>query len=115
MVVNKVYQAIKFTPRRCFYELIKEISDARRAGDVDKSKEIIGDTCKLIGNSLYGKTIENRENHSKVVYCSEDKVEKYINKCNFKSLDCIGRTQYEVVLNKTKIDMNLPIQIGCAA
>ena len=114
LIVNKVYQAIQFTPKRCFYELTKEISDARRAGDVDKSKEIIGDTCKLIGNSLYGKTIENRENHSKVVYCEEDKVEKYINKCNFKSLDCIGKTQYEVVLNKTTIDMNLPIQIGCA-
>lgn len=97
-----------------FYELTNEISNARCAGDVDKSKEIIEDTCKLIGNSLYGKTIENRENHSKVVYCEENKVEKYINKCNFKSLDCIGGEQYEVVLNKRKIDMNLPIQIGCA-
>ena len=64
-----------------FLRFTKEISDARPAGDIDKSKEIIGDTCKLIGNSLHGKTIENRENHSKVVCCEEDKVEKYILKC----------------------------------
>ena len=37
------------------------MSDARRAGDVDTSKELIAETMKLFGNSAYGKTVTNKE------------------------------------------------------
>ncbi len=47
----------------CFKELGETIADARRAGDADKSMEIIAETMKLIGNSLYGRCVMNKEKH----------------------------------------------------
>ncbi len=38
------------------------MSDARRAGDIDKSKELIAETMKIFGNSVHGKTVTKKEN-----------------------------------------------------
>ena len=38
---------------------VDEEAEARRAGDVDKTKALLADVFKLLGNSCYGKMIEN--------------------------------------------------------
>jgi hypothetical protein len=48
------YDAVEYVKNVCFKELGETIADARRAGDAHKSMEIIAETMKLIGNSLYG-------------------------------------------------------------
>jgi hypothetical protein len=40
------------------------VSNARRAGDIDKAYELIAETMKLFGNSVYGKTVANKEKKS---------------------------------------------------
>ena len=52
LIITKFYEAIEYYKNVCFKELGESIADARRAGDADKSMEIIAETMKLIGNSL---------------------------------------------------------------
>jgi hypothetical protein len=35
---------LKYTPEKSFQQLADEVSDARRAGDIDKSRELIAKT-----------------------------------------------------------------------
>ena len=60
----------------CFKELGETIADARRAGDVDKSMEIIAETMKLIGNSLYGRCVMNKEKHISMTYANKKILQK---------------------------------------
>ena len=48
-------------------------------GDVEKTKKIIGDTSKLIGNAVYGHTLMNKDRHRSVSFCGMDKASKLIN------------------------------------
>jgi len=47
--VTKLYQVIQYKPTRCFEKFGEAIMSARREGDVDSTKKIISDSCKLIG------------------------------------------------------------------
>ena len=49
------------------------------AGDIDKTKKVIGDTSKLTGNAVYGHTIMNKDRHRSVSFCGIDKASKLIN------------------------------------
>lgn len=51
MEVTKIYQVIEYRKMSCFQNFVREVSDARRAGDVSPELSIIADTMKLIGNS----------------------------------------------------------------
>ena len=52
-------------PRKIFTWFVKEVTEARRTGDIEESKAIFADIFKLLGNSAYGKMIENVENQKK--------------------------------------------------
>jgi hypothetical protein len=90
------------------------VSDARRAGDVDTSKELIAETMKLFGNSAYGKTVTNKENFVSTSYGNEDNISKKINSPHFKDLELLYGQKYEVISTKREIRMDLPLQIGVA-
>ena len=51
--VTKVYQVIQYQPSTCFEKFGFEVMAARREGDIDTSKKIIADSCKLMGKQLY--------------------------------------------------------------
>ena len=57
LIITKFHCAIQYTPIKCFETFANEVSDARRAGDVDDDKKLIAATMKLFGNSAYGKTV----------------------------------------------------------
>ena len=46
--VTRIYQVVEYTPVPCFQPFGEDVSDARRAGDVDPNKAIIADTMKLV-------------------------------------------------------------------
>ena len=60
LVVDRVYQVVSYEPNPCFQRFGESVSAARRAGDADTDRAIIGDTMKLLGNSAYGKTVKKR-------------------------------------------------------
>ena len=66
--VTKLHQVVEYTPQCCFRQFVRDVSDACRAGDVDKAQKIIADTMKLIGNSGYGSLIMDKEKHQYTLY-----------------------------------------------
>ena len=94
--VTKIYQVIEYTPERCFQPFGEAESEARRAGDADPNKSIIADTMKLVGNSSYGKTITNQENHRDIRYCSDIQASRLINEPYFPSIEPTDDDTYEV-------------------
>ena len=113
--VTKIYQTVEYNPQKCFRNFVRDVSDARRQGDVDPSKAILADTRKLEGNSAYGSTIMNQENFQDVKYVrGEGKAMIEMNEPQFKKLTTLLENEelYEIEKSKKMIKLNLPIQIG---
>ena len=66
--ITFVYRTIDYKPKVIFEWFVKEVTEARRTGDVDKSKALLADVFKLLGNSAYGKLIEALERQTNVYY-----------------------------------------------
>ena len=47
LIITKFHCAIKYQPEYAFNKFADEVSDARRAGDVDSAYELIAETMKL--------------------------------------------------------------------
>ena len=61
--VTQIHQVMEYTPATYYQKFGEQVSEARRAGDVDPEKKIVAKTRKLDGNSSYGKTVTNKERH----------------------------------------------------
>ncbi|XP_078681083.1 uncharacterized protein LOC144916013 [Branchiostoma floridae x Branchiostoma belcheri] len=112
--VTRIYQVMEYRPKPSFKSFGDAVSDARRKGDEDKSKKIIADTMKLIGNSGYGKTVTNKEKQTDVEYC-EDVVTatRRINTSRFRHLVVVNDEDFfEIESAKRTIKFDLPLQIG---
>jgi hypothetical protein len=114
LIITKFHCAIQYKPEYAFNKFADEVSDARRAGDVDSAYELIAETMKLFGNSAYGKTITNKEKFVSTSYGNEDNISKKINSPHFKDLEILYGQKYEVTSTKREITMDLPLQIGVA-
>ena len=113
LVVSHIYQVVEFTPKRPFRKFVQEVSDARRAGDVDKDQKIIADTMKLIGNSGYGSLIMDKTKHQDTLYAQGlGAAQLKINEPCFKKCTVIIDDTYEMEMAKKKIRFDLPIQLG---
>ena len=109
--VTHVYQVIEYDPIPCFRRFGDAVSTARREGDVHSYKAIIADTMKLLGNSEYGKTITNVDQHRNVNYCTEKAASLVVNDRRFRQLDVIVDDAYEIEMEKTAT-YTLPIHVG---
>ena len=56
-----MYRTIDYQATKALKWFVDEVTEARRSGDVDKSKALLADIFKLLGNSSYGKLIEALE------------------------------------------------------
>ena len=112
LVVDHVYQIVEYSPKPCFRDFGESVSTARRAGDADTDRAIIGDTMKLLGNSAYGKTVTNIDRHREVKYCTEVGTSSHINNKRFRQLDVVAEDAYEVTSNKARVTYDLPHHIG---
>ena len=93
---------------------VDEVTDARRTGDVDKSKALLADIFKLLGNSSYGKMIEAVERHTCTIYTKDEKlVDRTLRSAFFEDLDEIGGA-YELESRKVRVHIKRPFQIGIA-
>ena len=103
---------IEYEPSACFRKFGDEVSHARRRGDNDPDHAILAETFKLLGNSCYGKTLENKKKHRDVKYSDEAKTDLLMNSPFFSSMSAINEELYEVQSFKKKVSLDLPIQIG---
>ena len=115
LLVTKVYQVVEFQQQRCFRDFVKEVSDARRQGDIDPDTAIIADTNKVIGNSGYGSLIMDKSKHRQIKNVQgKNETCLKVNDPLFQKLDCLDEEEqlYEVEMAKRKIKLDLPIQLG---
>ena len=114
LVVDRVYQVVSYEPNPCFQRFGESVSAARRAGDADTDRAIIGDTMKLLGNSAYGKTVTNVDRHRKVTYCTEvgTSLSLLVGNKRFRQLDVVAEDAYEVTSSKACLTYDLPLHIG---
>ena len=66
--LTAVYRTIDYEPRKIFEWFVKEVADNRRKGDADKDKALLAEVFKLLGNSAYGKFINQSINQSINLY-----------------------------------------------
>ena len=111
---TKVYQVIQYKPSKCFLRFAKEVVKARIEGDQDPCKKIISDNCKLIGNSAYGRTLLRAEEYRDVSFYSSSSVTiaNLINNKKFRNIDEIGENLIEIENAKSRVRLNVPIQLG---
>ena len=107
--ITTVYRTINYQATKWF---VDEVTAARRTGDADKSKALLADIFKLLGNSSYGKMIESLERQTRVIYTKDEKlVDRALRSAYFEDLDEIGQA-YELESRKPRILIRRPFQIG---
>ena len=112
--ITKVHRTIDYQPAVIFEWFVNQVTEARRTGDVEKSKALLADIFKLLGNSGYGKLIEALERQSNVTYTRDEKVvARYMRSAYFEDITEIENT-YELESRKTQITIRRPFQIGIA-
>ena len=89
-----------------------QIAQCRLEGDCDKDKALIAEMSKLIGNSLYGRTITNKEKHHDIIYVDESEISTEIINNHFYDMTELPDGYYEVEKTNKKINLDLPIHIG---
>ena len=112
LIVTKLHLFIQYFPQRTFAKFADEVTTARRRGDVNATEKILSDCYKLMGNSSYGKTICNKEKHTRVSYTKGRTFELWTNSWRFKRGSELDSDLYEVELQPKNVTNNLPIQIG---
>ena len=79
-----------------------QVTEARRTGDKEKSKALLAEVFKLLGNGGYGKLIEALERQKNTFYTKDAKlVDKALRSAFFSDLEEIGEA-YELESKKTK-------------
>ena len=112
--IKAVYRTIDYQATKALKWFVDEVTEARRSGDVDKSKALWADIFKLLGNSSYGKLIEALERQTCVIYTKDEKlVDRALRSSYFEDLDEIGQA-YELESRKPRILIRRPFQIGIA-
>jgi len=92
VVVTKVYRTIYYRPENIFTWFVEQVTEARRTGDVDKSKALPAKVFKLLGNSGYGKLIEALERQTNISYTKDEKVvDRTLRSTYFENLEDIWR------------------------
>ena len=73
-VITNGFRTIDYQPTKIFTWFVEQVTEARRTGDVEKSKALLAEVFKLLGNSGYDKLIEALERQTNVIYTKDEKV-----------------------------------------
>ena len=112
--ITYVHRTIDYEPKVIFEWFVEQVTEARRLGDVDKSKALLADVFKLLGNSAYGKLIEALERQTNVIYTKDEKVvDRALRSSYFSDLGEKGKA-YELESRKARITIRRPFQVGIA-
>ena len=112
--IKAVYRTIDYQATKIFTWFVEQVTEARRTGDVEKSKALLAEVFKLLGNSGYGKLFEALERQTNVIYTKDEKVvDRALRSAYFSDLDEVGQA-YELESRKPRITIRRPFQIGIA-
>ena len=101
--IKVVHHTIDYQATKALKWFVDEVTEMRRTGDVNKSKALLADIFKLLGNSSYGKLIEALETQTRVIYTKYEKVvDRALRSAYFEDLDEIWQA-YELKSWKPRI------------
>ncbi|KAG3233686.1 hypothetical protein PI124_g21245 [Phytophthora idaei] len=93
---------------------MEAVSNARREGDADKSKAMIAEMMKLVGNSAFGRSGMDMSKHKKVKYESDQKaIESKIEHFTFHRLEELNDA-CEITMKKRRLKNKNPIHLSIA-
>ena len=112
--ITAVHQVIEYKPGTPFAWFPDEVANIRREADQDKSKQNLGNTAKLKGNSFYGQMIEDKTRHTNTKFtCNDNDVDKALRSPYFADLNDINGA-YEIQERKREVRVDRPYQCGIA-
>lgn len=115
LIITRVYEVCQYKPVRCFEDFGESVSTARRAGDADSTGVLLAETSKLVGNSVYGKMITNKEKHREVSYMSsKHKASLKVKGPRFISMEEPCEDFFELTQEKLKVILDTPVVLGFA-
>lgn len=57
LIVGDVFEVVQFKPAKLFTDMTENVTNHRKAADLDPNKKQLGELHKLTGNAAYGKTM----------------------------------------------------------
>ena len=112
LVCRRIHRFVEYTPKKCFNSCVQSAVDARRQGDENRNSSVVAETMKLLANSSYGYQIMDRSRHTVMKYLTDKKTHAAFNSKQFKKLDQVNNSLYEVELAKAQIEHKEPIIVG---
>jgi len=113
-VITAVHRTIDYQATKIFTWFVEQVTEACRTGDTYKSKALLAEVFKLLGNSTYAKMLEALENQTCGIFTKDEKmVDRTLRSAYFEDLDELGQS-YELESRKPRITINRPSQIGIA-
>ena len=112
LVIDRVHRILEFDRETPFNDVVNEITYNRRKADVDPKYKTLGDSFKLIGNSIFGKSILAKEKLHSHLFCFEDDAERFVRSSRFRNLHEIGHGVCEIEQSRKTINQNMPIILG---
>ena len=111
LILEKIHRCIRFRQSAWMKEYIDFNTRLRTAAKNDFEK----DFYKLMNNSVFGKTMENIQNHRDIkLVNNKEKYLKTVMKPNFKSGTLLGPDLMGFEMGKIKVVMNKPVYLGQA-
>ena len=112
--ITKIHLTIKYKPEVVFDWFVEKVTEERRKGDVDRNKALFADMFKLLGNSTYGKFIDNLEDQTNITYTKDEKVvDRTLRSAFFSDMNEIGEA-YELKSRKQRVTIDRPFHAGIA-
>ena len=112
LVLSQVDWFIQYTTEKWFECFVNSVVEARREGDNNTSSSVVAETIQLTGKSSYGYQIMDRSKHSKTQYVVGAEVDKLVNNQNFKNLNVLPSSIFEVEMVKSEVEHRQPIIVG---
>jgi len=111
LIVTKLYKTLKFKQSRWIQPYINLNTQMR----IKATNNFEKDFYKLMNNAVFGKTMENVRKRVEIhLIIDESKVKKQIVKANFKRSVVYDVKLVMIEMDKTKVTLNKPIQVGMA-
>ena len=110
--LEKIHRILQFNQSRWLKPYIDLNTELRKSTKIDFEKDLY----KLMNNSVFGKTMENVRNYSKIYLCHKWEgpfgAESLISKPNFKRMSVFNENLVAVEMNLTSINFEKPVYAG---
>ncbi|GMF39746.1 unnamed protein product [Phytophthora lilii] len=114
MEITKTHCFVKASSHKASAPFMEAVSNARREGDVDKSKAMIAEMMKLVGNSAFGRSGMDMSKHEEVKYESSDiAIKNKIEHFTLHGLEELNDA-CEITMMKRRLNNKNPIHLSIA-